>query len=218
MAKFGIGQSVRRTEDDRFLTGQGQYVDDLVLPGQAHAHVLRSPHAHARIERMETSAAAALPGVLAVLTGADYRTAGHKPVPCAAKVDNIDGSPCADPPRWPLAIDAVRHVGDGVTLIVAETHGAVLTAFEISTDGSLSGRRLFADLQGLTPDGICLDAEGAVWVGTTSTGGFVRVLEGGDQAPAGAATTGLSRKKKSKKPKWKKFKIRRDYDVADLYV
>lgn len=120
MAKFGIGQSVRRGEDDRFLIGQGQYVDDLVLPGQAHAHVLRSPHAHARIERIETSAAAALPGVLAVLTGADYRAAGHKPVPCAAKVDNIDGSPCADPPRWPLAIDAVRHVGDGVALIVAE--------------------------------------------------------------------------------------------------
>ncbi len=121
MAKFGIGQSVRRGEDDRFLTGQGQYIGDLVLPGQAHAHVLRSPHAHARVERIETSAAAALPGVVAVLTGADYRAAGHKPVPCAAKVDNIDGSPCADPPRWPLAIDAVRHVGDGVALIVAET-------------------------------------------------------------------------------------------------
>ncbi len=69
---------------------------------------------------------------------------------------------------------------DGGTLIVAETHGAILTAFEISSDGSLSGRRLFADLEGLTPDGICLDAEGAVWVGTTSTGGFVRVLEGGE--------------------------------------
>jgi len=131
VAKFGIGQSVRRGEDDRFLTGQGQYIGDLVLPGQAHAHVLRSPHAHARIERIETSAAAALPGVVAVLTGADYRAAGHKPVPCAAKVDNIDGSPCADPPRWPLAIDAVRHVGDGVALIVAETAELASDAAEL---------------------------------------------------------------------------------------
>lgn len=131
MAKFGIGQSVRRGEDDRFLTGQGQYIGDLVLSGQAHAHVLRSPHAHARIERIETSAAEALPGVVAVLTGADYRAAGHKPVPCAAKVDNIDGSPCADPPRWPLAIDVVRHVGDGVALIVAETAELARDAAEL---------------------------------------------------------------------------------------
>ena len=131
MAKFGIGQSVRRGEDDRFLTGQGQYVDDLVLPGQTRAHVLRSPHAHARVERLETSRAAALPGVLAVLTGADYRAAGFKPVPCAAKVDNIDGSPCADPPRWPLALDRVRHVGDGVALIVAETADLARDAAEL---------------------------------------------------------------------------------------
>ena len=121
MAKFGFGQSTERSEDDRFLSGRGNYIDDLTLPGQVHAHILRSPHAHARIERLGTEAAAALPGVLAVLTGADYRAAGYRPVPCAGKIENADGTPCADPPRWPLAIERVRHVGDGVAMIVAET-------------------------------------------------------------------------------------------------
>jgi carbon-monoxide dehydrogenase large subunit len=121
VAKFGIGQPAARGEDDRFLSGRGRYIDDLTFPRQAYAYVLRSPHAHARIERLATEAASALTGVLAVFTGADYRAAGYRPIPCAAKIDNADGTPCADPPRWPLAIDRVRHVGDGVAMIVAET-------------------------------------------------------------------------------------------------
>ena len=71
MAKFGIGQAVRRVEDARFLTGQGRYVDDIVLPGLAHGAVLHSPHAHARLKSIDTSKAKAAPGVLLVLTGAD---------------------------------------------------------------------------------------------------------------------------------------------------
>ena len=121
MAKFGIGQTAARGEDERFLDGRGHYIDDVTLPRQTHAYILRSPHAHARIERLATAAAAALPGVLAVLTGADYRAAGYRPVPCVGKIENADGSPCADPPRWPLAIDRVRHVGDGMAMVVAET-------------------------------------------------------------------------------------------------
>ncbi len=121
VVNFGIGQSAARSEDERFLSGRGRYIDDLRLPRQAHAHIVRSPHAHAGIERLATDEAAALPGVLAVLTGAEYRTAGYRPVPCVARVENADGTPCADPPRWPLAIDRVRHVGDGVAMIVAET-------------------------------------------------------------------------------------------------
>ena len=121
MAKFGIGQSAARSEDGRFLRGLGRYIDDLRLPRLTHAYLLRSPHAHARIERLATDAAAALPGVLAVLTGAEYRAAGYRPLPCVGKIENADGTPCADPPRWPLAIGRVRHVGDGVAMVVAET-------------------------------------------------------------------------------------------------
>ena len=71
MAKFGIGQAVRRVEDQRFITGAGRYVDDIVLPGMCHGVVLLSPHAHARIRRVDTAKARAAPGVMLVLTGAD---------------------------------------------------------------------------------------------------------------------------------------------------
>ena len=135
MAKFGIGQSVGRVEDDRFLTGRGQYIDDLTLPQQAYACLVRTPHAHARIEGIDVGGAVAMPGVLAVLTGADYRAAGLRPIPCAAEITNKDGSQRADPPRWPLAVDRVRHVGDAVALVIAETaHRARDAAEAVAVD------------------------------------------------------------------------------------
>jgi carbon-monoxide dehydrogenase large subunit len=121
MAKFGLSQPLRRVEDPRLLKGQGQYTDDIAMPGQAHGVVLRSPHAHARIVSVSAADALALPGVLAVITGADMREAGLGEVPCVIPLKNRDGSPRAETPRLALAIDAVRHVGDPVAFIVAET-------------------------------------------------------------------------------------------------
>ncbi|MDW8314359.1 MAG: xanthine dehydrogenase family protein molybdopterin-binding subunit [Rhodovarius sp.] len=121
MAKFGLSQSVRRVEDPRLLVGAGRYTDDIALPGQAYGVVLRSPHAHARIRSIDTTAARAMPGVLLVLTGADLAAAGVGELPCTIPLKNRDGTPRADTPRLPLATDRVRHVGDPVAFIVAET-------------------------------------------------------------------------------------------------
>jgi aerobic carbon-monoxide dehydrogenase large subunit len=120
--KFGIGQAVPRTEDLRLLTGRGRYLEDINLPGQAHAAVLRSPHAHARITSIDVAEAAAMPGVIAVLTGRDLAADGIAPLPCMAHVPAKAGTPePAYPPHPALALDRVRHVGDGVALVVAET-------------------------------------------------------------------------------------------------
>ncbi|KAA2214402.1 xanthine dehydrogenase family protein molybdopterin-binding subunit [Teichococcus oryzae] len=130
MAKFGLSQAVRRVEDPRLLKGNGRYTDDIAVPGQLHAVVLRSPHAHARIESIDTSAATALPGVHAVLTGQDWMAEGLGEIPCAIPLKNRDGSPRANTPRYGLAVDRVRHVGDGVALIVAESVQAARDAAE----------------------------------------------------------------------------------------
>ena len=121
MNKFGIGQPVRRTEDHRFLTGAGRFTDDISVPDQAFAHVVRSPHAHAAIRAIDTSAARAAPGVLAVLTGADVVADGLGSMPCFKIAHNSDGSACFVPPHLILATDRARHVGDPVALVVGET-------------------------------------------------------------------------------------------------
>jgi carbon-monoxide dehydrogenase large subunit len=121
MRQFGIGQPVRRVEDRRFLTGGGRYLDDIVRPFQAHAAVLRSPHAHARIGAIDIAAALAAPGVVAVFTGADLARDNLGTIPCVSALTNRDGSPMALPPRPALVRDRVRHVGDAVALVVAET-------------------------------------------------------------------------------------------------
>ncbi len=131
MPGFGIGHAARRREDDRFLTGAGRYLDDIRLPGEAHAWMLRSPHAHAVVRGLDTARAASAPGVLVILTGADYRAAGLGPLKSPVPVENKDGTPRADPSRWPLAIDRVRHVGDGVAMVVAETLAAAREAIEL---------------------------------------------------------------------------------------
>jgi carbon-monoxide dehydrogenase large subunit len=121
MAKFGIGQSVRRVEDHRLLTGGGRYTDDTKLNSPAaRAYVLRSPHAHADIRRIDTAAAKKAPGVLLVLTGEDVKKAGFGDLPCLVPIENRDGTQRADTPRPMLAQGRVRHVGDPVALVVAE--------------------------------------------------------------------------------------------------
>jgi len=128
--KFGLAQPVRRVEDPRLLIGAGRYTDDIVLPGLLHGIVLRSPHAAARIGRIDTAAAASLGGVKAIYTAADTRADGIAPLPCAAPVQNRDGTPQATPPHPVLADGMVRHVGDPVAFIVADTAKAARDAAE----------------------------------------------------------------------------------------
>jgi carbon-monoxide dehydrogenase large subunit len=116
MAPF-IGQSIRRLEDARLLTGRGTFVEDVNVSGQAWAHVVRSPHAHATIDRIDTAAARAMPGVIGIYTYDDIADLGL--LPCATQVATV--APMIVPPRPALANGKVRHVGDPVAFIVAET-------------------------------------------------------------------------------------------------
>src|SRR2546426_3807902 len=128
--KFGIGQPMRRHEDLRLITGRGCYTDDVILPRMTHAFVLRSPVAHAHIKRIDAAAARRMPGVLFVATGEDVRADGLGNVPCMVPLVNRDGSPRHDTPRPVLALGKVRHVGQPVALVVAETLTAARDAAE----------------------------------------------------------------------------------------
>ena len=121
MGDYAVGQSVPRTEDPRLLTGGGRYVDDIDLVGACRAYLLRSPHAHATIARIDAGAAIRAPGVLAVLTAADYVAAGLGPMSCTMPLKRRDGEPMFRNPHPPLAEGRVRTVGDAVAMIVAET-------------------------------------------------------------------------------------------------
>ena len=115
-----IGDTPRRREDQRFLTGHGAYLDDLAVPGVTQAVILRSPHAHAVIRRIDTTEAAAMPGVLAILTHADAAADGLNPMRPSVE-DNVQtGEPFAFLPQPLLAHGKVRHVGEPVAVIVAE--------------------------------------------------------------------------------------------------
>jgi carbon-monoxide dehydrogenase large subunit len=128
MNRDDTARSVRRFEDLRFLTGRGRYVEDVAVPGEAHAYVLRSPHAHAVIERIDTTPARATPSVLGVFTEADLRAEAIGPLPCVAQVATVD--PMIVPPRYALARGRVRHVGDPVALVVAESRDLARDAAE----------------------------------------------------------------------------------------
>ena len=131
MTKFGLAQSIRRVEDPRLLKGDGRYTDDIVLPGMLHGIVVRSPHAAAKLGAIDTTAAASVAGVKAIYTAADLNADGIGPLPCAAPVQNRDGSDMANPPHLALAAGAVRHVGDPVAFIVADTAAAARDAAEL---------------------------------------------------------------------------------------
>jgi aerobic carbon-monoxide dehydrogenase large subunit len=119
--KFGIGQPVKRFEDLTLITGAGRYTDDIVLENMAYAYVLRASVAHAIVRSIDASAARARPGVLLVLTGKDVVAHGLGDIPCLAPLTNRDGSPRHDTPRPVLAVGRVRHVGEPVAFVVAET-------------------------------------------------------------------------------------------------
>ena len=121
MSENGIGAAVLRKEDDRLLTGRGQFTDDINRPGQAYMYILRSPLAHARIVSIDASAAEEAPGVVAVLTGREMADDGVGGLPCGWLITSKDGSPMVEPPHPALPADRVRHVGDQVAAVIAET-------------------------------------------------------------------------------------------------
>jgi carbon-monoxide dehydrogenase large subunit len=125
---IGIGAAPRRKEDLRFLTGRGNYVADIERPGMVFGVFVRSPHAHARIKSIDPGAALAMPGVLAVFTGADLKVDGVNGLPCGWGIKGKDGQPMKEPPHPALAQDKVRYVGDAVGFVVAESLGQARNA------------------------------------------------------------------------------------------
>ncbi|MDJ0947632.1 MAG: xanthine dehydrogenase family protein molybdopterin-binding subunit [Alphaproteobacteria bacterium] len=182
MGRFGVGQSVRRTEDPRLLTGRGRYTDDVSLPGQVFGFVLRAPMAHAEIRALDASAAEAAPGVLAVLTGEHCAADGLGNIPCPVEMQNRDGSPIVKPPRPVLAQGRVRFVGDPVAFVVAETLDQARDAAElIAVD--------YEDLPAVT--GTAEAAEpGAPQVWDQAPGNICLEFEAGDR---GAADAGFAK-------------------------
>ena len=128
--KFAVGQSVRRLEDPRLIQGLGRYSDDVNLPRQAHAVLARSPHAHARIRGIDARAALATPGVIAVLTAAELAADKVGNLPTDRGRKRPDGSPAFPTPRPALMGDRVRHVGDPVAMVIAETHEQAVDAVD----------------------------------------------------------------------------------------
>jgi aerobic carbon-monoxide dehydrogenase large subunit len=180
MGEFAIGQSVSRFEDPRLLKGGGRYVGDMVLPGMVFGYVLRSPHAHARIRSIDTAKAKAAPGVLAVLTGADWRASGWGDLPVPGGLKRRDGS-VFRPPYPALVADRVRWVGDYVAFVVAETYLQALDAAEL----------IAVDYEPLptvvsTAEASAADAP-RVWDGCPDNIGFVQLF--GDKAATDAAFT-----------------------------
>jgi len=114
-----IGKAVLRREDQRFLTGNGQYTDDIVHQGQTYAVFVRSPHAHAKLLKVDTEAARAAPGVVGIFTGDDFVNVGG--LPCGWLITSVDGTPMKEPKHPLLAHGKVRHVGDQVAVVIAET-------------------------------------------------------------------------------------------------
>ena len=127
----GIGASVKRKEDHRFLSGRGNYVDDINRPGQLYAVIRRADRPHARLLGIDTAAAGAAPGVVAVFTGADMQADGVGGIPCGWQLHNKDGSPMAEPPHPVLAVGKVRHVGDPVAVVIADGKQAAKDAAEL---------------------------------------------------------------------------------------
>jgi carbon-monoxide dehydrogenase large subunit len=174
----GIGAPMRRVEDRRFVTGRGDFVDDFALPNTAYAYLVRSPHAHARIARVDKTAAAAAPGVLRVLTGADIAAENIKGIPCPGFPAVPKGAPSYRPLRPVLTVDCARHVGDCVALIVAETlHQAKDAAELLAVD--------YEALPAVTLEDALNEGAPKVWPEASSNTGFQ--LERGDRRTVDAA-------------------------------
>jgi carbon-monoxide dehydrogenase large subunit len=164
---LGIGVAVRRTEDRRFVTGRGRYTDDFKQQGQAYAAFVRSPHAHARINDIDASAARAIPGLIAIYTGDDLAADGIGAIPCIWQITNRDGSPMNEPPRHALAQGKALHVGDAVAMVIAETEVLAREAaelvevdYEVMAPVVLTARALdkgAAQLHEEAPRNLCFD-------------------------------------------------------------
>jgi carbon-monoxide dehydrogenase large subunit len=129
--KFGVGDSARRIEDPILVTGQGRYTDDVHVEGAARGIVYRSPVAHAKITKLDVDAARKVPGVLAVLTAKEMHEDSIHPIPCVLDIKNADGSSHFKPNRFVLASETIRHVGEPLAFIVAETLGAARDAADL---------------------------------------------------------------------------------------
>ena len=179
VGRFGSGRDVRRIEDAGLLAGTGHFTDDVSLPGQTTLTFLRSNRAHARIVSIHTAAAAAMPGVRAILTGADLAAAGVKPLPLAPIFKRPDGSPGATPLRPALAVETVRFVGEAVAAIIADTLEQAkdaLEAIEIDYD----------DLPVVTALSAAV-APGAPQIWPEATGNIAAQMKHGDAAATDAA-------------------------------
>src|SRR6478736_6972312 len=126
-----IGARVQRKEDYRFLTGAGQYTDDVSLPNQAHAAFVRSPHAHAVIKKISIDKALKAPGVVKIFVGQDLADAKVGGLPCGWLITDVKGQPMKEPPYPPLAQGKVRHVGERVAVVIAETQAQARDAAEL---------------------------------------------------------------------------------------
>src|SRR5580658_7957529 len=179
MGEFAIGQPVPRFEDPRLIQGGGRYVADMMIPGTAHGYVLRSPHAHARIRKIDTAKAKAAPGVLAVITAADYKAAGFDDLPVPGRLSRRGGVP-GYRPRYPALVeDRVRMIGDYVAFVVAETYYQANDAAElIEVD--------YEPLPAIVSTGDAIDpGVPLVWDDCANNIGFVQIE--GDKAATDAA-------------------------------
>jgi aerobic carbon-monoxide dehydrogenase large subunit len=160
-----IGARVQRKEDYRFLTGAGQYTDDVTLPNQSYAAFVRSPHAHATIKSIKTDKAKKAPGVLAVYTGEDVAGAKLGGLPCGWLITDVNGQPMKEPPHPVLAHGKVRYVGDHVAVVVAETQEQARDAAELVevsydvlpavVDASQATKKGAPVLHDIAPDNSC---------------------------------------------------------------
>jgi aerobic carbon-monoxide dehydrogenase large subunit len=160
-----IGARVERKEDYRFLTGAGQYTDDVTLPRQTYAAFVRSPHAHAKIKSVNAAKAKAAPGVLAVYAGDDIAAAKLGGLPCGWLITDVNGQPMKEPPYPVLAQGKVRHVGERVAVVIAETQDQARDAAELVqvdyevlpavADGRLARTKGAAQLHEVAPDNTC---------------------------------------------------------------
>ena len=177
--KYAIGQPVSRDEDPRLLRGEGRYVDDIRLPGQAYGVFLRSPMAHGTITALDVADALASEGVIGVLTGHDLAAAGVKPIPFASPLKGKNGNPPVKPVRQALPTDRVHHVGETIALVVAETHAAAKDAAE----------KILLDIDPLpvVPDIDSARAPGAPQIWPEAPGNVAFEWLGGDHAAADEA-------------------------------
>ena len=179
MGEFAIGQGVSRFEDPRLIRGGGKYIDDVVYPGMAYGVVLRSPHGHAKIISIDTSAAKAAPGVLAVITAADWKNAGLGELPSHGGLKRRDGSPMFKSSYPVLADDRVRWVGDPVAFVVAETQAQAADAAELIAVDYEPLPAVVSTAKAIEPDAA------KVWDGCADNISFVELI--GDKAATDAA-------------------------------